>query len=62
MKQILTFEDMSTTMGGNFVDGFCAVIGVARLFTPLLSFTAVGLIIIKTATYGCVIYELATLE
>ncbi len=62
MKQILTYDEMTNTIGGNFVDGFCVVIGVARLFAPLLAFTGVGYVIVKTAAVGCIIYELATLD
>ena len=62
MKETLTYEDMSTTLGGNFLDGFCVVVGVANVLTPLLAFTGVGLVIVKTAGIGCLIYKAATLD
>jgi hypothetical protein len=62
MKQVLTYDEMSITMGGNFIDGACAVVGVARLLTPILAFSGVGLIIVKTAAAGCLIYTLTKLD
>ncbi len=62
MKQILTYEDMSATRGGNFWDGFCVVVGVANVLSPVLAFTGVGYAIVKTAGVGCLIYKAATLD
>ena len=62
MKQKLTYEDMSTTLGGNFWDGFCVVVGVANVLSPVLAFTGVGYAIVKTAGIGCLIYKAATLD
>ena len=62
MKQILTYDEMSNTIGGNFWDGFCIVVGVANLLSPVLAFTGVGYAIVKTAGVGCLIYKMATLD
>lgn len=57
MERSLSIEEMSKTSGGNFWDGFCVVVGVANLLTPVVSFTAVGLVILKAAAVGCLIYK-----
>lgn len=62
MKKTLTYEDMSTTLGGKFWDGFCVVVGVANVLSPVLAFTGVGYAIVKTAGIGCLIYKAATLD
>lgn len=62
MRQILTYDEMGNTIGGNFWDGFCAVVGVANLISPVLAFTGVGYAIVKTAGVGCLVYKIATLE
>jgi len=62
MKRTLTFEELSNTQGGNFWDGFCAVVGVANLLSPVLAFTAVGYVVVKAAGVGCLAYKIATLD
>jgi hypothetical protein len=63
MKQELTYNEMSCIMGGSdFLDGACAVVGIARLLTPFLAFTAVGLIVVRTASAACAIYAVTRLD
>lgn len=62
MRQMLTYDEMCNTIGGNFWDGFCVVVGIANVFAPALAFTGVGYVIVKTAGVGCLIYKIATLE
>ncbi len=62
MKQILAYEEMSTTVGGNFWDGFCVVVTVGKIFAPVLAITGVGLVLVNAATIGCAIYKIATIE
>ena len=61
MTQILTYDEMCNTTGGKFWDGFCVVVGVANILSPVLAFTGVGFVIVKAAGVGCLIYKAATL-
>ncbi len=62
MRRTLTYDEMGSTMGGNFWDGFCIVVGVANVLSPVLAFTGVGFAIVKTAGIGCLIYKAATID
>jgi len=56
MKKVLSIEEMSKTTGGNFWDGFCVVVGIANFASPLLAFSGVGYVVVKSAGLGCLIY------
>ena len=62
MDRKLTYDEMSITQGGNFWDGFCAVVAVGRILAPVLAITGVGLVVLNAATIGCVVYEIAILD
>jgi len=57
MKRIESFDEMSQTVGGSaFWDGFCLGVSIANLASPILAISGVGLLVLKGAAVGCLIY------
>jgi len=57
MKKVLTVEEMAQIDGGSaFWDGFCIGASAAKLISPILALTGVGIVLLNATTIGCLIY------